>query len=122
MLGIDGDALNEENKENVEFLRCCKRYFEPNVSFTLKLFLAMNCPRIKNIFRFKLIDDHVQNFFMNLVDSIAKDREKNKIRRKDFLQLMLDLKQQELKCLTLSANESYEKIKRIKMKIQKTKH
>lgn len=84
-------------------------YFKPLK--VIKFFLITLSPRLSKIMRFNLIDQSVNDFFTHLTEETIKYRENNHIRRNDFLQVLLDLKEQEFKAHFNKFSSSEEEIK-----------
>lgn len=49
------------------------------------------CPKLLEILKMRLIDKDVEDFMINVVEQTLELREKNKVVRKDFFQLLVQL-------------------------------
>lgn len=88
--GIDCNSLENPNSE---FRRHGKRHFEPDRLESFKLLgVLMLSRKILTAFRVKQTNGELEKFFMNIVKETVKHREKNNVERKDFMQLLLQLK------------------------------
>lgn len=90
--GINCNSLKNPNSEFREF---GKKIFQAPESFSEKLknILIQILPKNALVaLRIKKMDIDVESFFMNVVQKTVNYREKNNIQRKDFMQLLLQLK------------------------------
>ncbi|XP_070493750.1 probable cytochrome P450 6a13 [Chironomus tepperi] len=97
--GLDIHCLG--NPDN-EFRRVTKFVFDPPVLFNLKNFMIFALPTVAKFFNMVLSPQFVTDFFMNTVRANMEYREKNNVRRNDFFQLLLDIKNSDV---GLSFNE-----------------
>lgn len=84
----------------------CNTFKEPNSPFRvygqkfftvtklkgLRIALASSFPAIGRLLKIRIIDKDVTEFFTKIVEDTVTYREKNNYRRNDFLQLLIDLK------------------------------
>lgn len=86
------------NEPNNEFRQKCSKAFAINGK--LKQFTHRFAPKwfLKAI-SFKQNDPTVEKFFFDLVESTIKYREENNVIRKDFLQMLIELKNTGMKIL-----------------------
>ncbi|CAG9827993.1 unnamed protein product [Diabrotica balteata] len=88
--GIDCNSLKDPNSE---FRQFGKKVFEITSWRRLKRQMSTNLPKwFLDFIRLKMIDRELEDFFMGIVKSTVSFREKNNIYRRDFLHLMLQLK------------------------------
>nr|QTM97422.1 Cytochrome P450 [Sitophilus oryzae] len=85
--GIECNSL--EDPENI-FRKVGKRVIEPKLSKFI--FTSLFPWRLLGKLKYKRSGNAVANFFINLVQDTIKHRESNRIYRKDFMQLLLELK------------------------------
>ncbi|KAK9505569.1 hypothetical protein O3M35_009589 [Rhynocoris fuscipes] len=87
-------GLEPNTADNEEFLKTSKKIFLPYVPLKLKvkIALALMFPFLKKFYRFNFVDQEVEHFLINMVKNTVKYREENNIRRNDFLDLMIQLK------------------------------
>ncbi|GLG95813.1 Cytochrome P450 6k1, partial [Gryllus bimaculatus] len=64
--------------------------FEPSLSLAIRETVGMFIPQIDNII--KLPPTHVADFFIRVVKETVDYREKNNIKRNDFMQLLIELR------------------------------
>lgn len=90
--GLECNSLKDPNSE---FRRYGKRVFEPNTYENIKFMLYVVCPRrILKFFHMTITNKNVSEFFTNTVKEIVRYRETNNVKRKDFMDLMLQLKKE----------------------------
>ncbi|KAL7026335.1 hypothetical protein ACKWTF_013868 [Chironomus riparius] len=87
--GLDIKCLG--HPEN-EFRKIAKYIFDPPPWVNFKNFMIFSVPKIAKFFNMTLNPQFVTDFFMNTVRDNMEYREKNNIRRNDFFQLLLDIK------------------------------
>lgn len=68
------------------------RIFNRTKLENLKFTITMNFPSLGRLLRFKQLDPTLTEFFTKVVVDSVKYREKNNIQRQDFLQLLIDMK------------------------------
>lgn len=86
--GIDCNSLEYPNSE---FHEMGKRFFNTQPG-GLKRLLLTNCIKLGRMMRLKVVDEKVSNFFLRIVKETVNFREKNNIRRNDFMDLLIQLK------------------------------
>lgn len=100
--GIECNSL--KNPES-EFRRYGRKNFDPNTYERIKAMLLMITPnRILHALRVKQTNNEIEHFFMNVIHKTVEYRETNNIYRKDFMHLLLQLKNNG----TLAENENLE--------------
>lgn len=87
--GIDVDAVKDPNNELRVFGR---RMFESSVWNAGRLLLSFFLPKLMSVLRIKCVDDCVEKFVMSVVKQNLDYREKNNVIRKDFFQLLIQLR------------------------------
>ncbi|CAH1159589.1 unnamed protein product [Phaedon cochleariae] len=88
--GIDCNSL--ENPDS-EFRQYGRKIFQFDLVRRIKGMIVMVIPRqILVMIGFKQMDPDIEKFFMKVVKDTVRYREANNIHRKDFMQLMLQLK------------------------------
>lgn len=87
--GIECNSLEDESAKFLEM--GLKVFQQPRNSF-LKQLLAVTYPEIARKFGIKIVRDDVSEFFMNVVRDVVDYREKNDVKRNDFMDLLLQLK------------------------------
>lgn len=89
IFGIDCNSF--KNKEN-PFALYAKKIFEPTLIENLRSLLIFGCPSLARFFRMRVTPPDVAKFFWKLTDDAVTHRENNNITRNDFLQLLIDMK------------------------------
>ncbi|KAF2906077.1 hypothetical protein ILUMI_00104 [Ignelater luminosus] len=83
---------NSLNNPNSEFRKYGKKVFEVEGVQAIKCFLSLCFPSILHFFNAALIQKDVTNFFMGVVKEAVDYRETNNIIRKDFMHLLIQLR------------------------------
>lgn len=90
--GIDNDCINDPN--NI-FRKMGQKVFEPSFKQMTQDILAIFVPQLLMSLKLKQIPQDIEDFFMSVVKQSIDSREKNKeLERKDFMQLLIQLKNQ----------------------------
>lgn len=87
--GIDIDAINNRNNE---FRVCGRKIFEPSLWNIIRGLISIVQPKLLSILRIKSVDQSVEDFIKSVVEQNIEYREKNNVSRKDFFQLLLQLR------------------------------
>lgn len=87
--GIENDCINDRDHS---FYTNGIDFFKPTPRNIFRFLLFQYMPSAMKYFRIKFAPDNVDKFFMNLVREIIDYREKNKVTRNDFMDLMIKLK------------------------------
>ncbi|GLV42883.1 Cytochrome P450 6a18 [Carabus blaptoides fortunei] len=87
--GLDCNSLKDPE---TEFRRYGKKVFSFNFRDAILNFLANNCPFILRLFKIPLTSPDITDFFMNALKQTVDYREKNNVHRRDFLDLLIRLK------------------------------
>jgi cytochrome P450 family 6 len=86
--GIEIDSINEPNHL---FRVMGKRVFELNFKNGLRSLRTFLIPNVRIFKRFKILDQDVEKFFIDLVRDTIDYREKNDVKRNDLMQLMIQM-------------------------------
>lgn len=90
--GIDNDCINE--KDNI-FRRMGAKFFEPTLKHRIKNVIQFfGGPHLFYKLRLKACDKDVEDFMFSYVKETVECRESNNYTRNDFLQLLIQLKNQ----------------------------
>jgi cytochrome P450 family 6 len=90
--GIENDCINDP--ENT-FRKMGLKINQPTFKQAFQNIVASFLPELANFLKFKQVPQDVEDFFMSLVKDTIEYREKNKnYVRKDFMQLLIQLKNQ----------------------------
>ncbi|KAK4873113.1 hypothetical protein RN001_015142 [Aquatica leii] len=87
--GIEADSLNNPNSQ---VKKNATEYFRSSIRNTILLLIGMINPRILSFFRINFVSKKVTNFFINLMEETVDYREANNVIRKDFIHLLLQIK------------------------------
>ncbi|GAB0099408.1 hypothetical protein DMENIID0001_152640 [Sergentomyia squamirostris] len=87
--GIEVDSISEPNHK---FRENGKKPFAPTLKNGLRNALFMLLPRVAEIIKMKTVDDDYEEFIFQVVTQTINHREQNNIQRKDFMQLLLQLR------------------------------
>lgn len=87
--GIDINCI--ENPDT-SFRRYGRKFFALNLKNGLRFAAMLLLPKFMKIFKIRAIDRDIEDFMMALVKNTLEHREKNNIVRKDFFQLLLQLR------------------------------
>lgn len=87
-----GLECNSFKDPNNPFRLMGNRIFNRTKLENLKFTITMNFPSLARLLRFKQLDPTLTEFFTKVVVDSVKYREKNNVQRQDFLQLLIDMK------------------------------
>jgi len=87
--GIECNCLKNEH---AEFRQWGKKIFEPSLRRVVIGLLSGIAPVVLDILKLSNIDPTVSKYFRNMVQETVEYREKNNVKRNDFLQLLIQLK------------------------------
>ncbi|XP_025831659.1 probable cytochrome P450 6a14 [Agrilus planipennis] len=92
--GIDCNCLKDPN---TEFRAIGKKTVEVGIKESLVQAAFVASPKIVDLFKLKITNSEVETFIMNIVRETIEYREKNNFARNDFMQLLMNLRHQEIK-------------------------
>ncbi|XP_063929830.1 cytochrome P450 6a8-like [Zophobas morio] len=87
-----GIECNSFKHPDAEFRKMGKEIFQYSIWGSLKAFVSMNLPKLSLQLGITSVTKEVQNFFTGIVTDTVNMRHDNNIRRNDFLQILMDLK------------------------------
>lgn len=87
--GIQNDCINEPNNQ---FRLTSLKVLDPNFTNNMRILAAIFLPKICEIFKLKMFDKEVSNFFIDITKQTINYRKEHNIHRNDFLQLFMQLK------------------------------
>lgn len=87
-----GLECNSLKNPHAEFRLMGKRAFTQTPIDALKMIIIRSFPSLARLLRLGVFAGSVSNFFKKVVEDTIEYRERNKISRKDFLQLLIQLK------------------------------
>ncbi len=91
--GLEFNALKDPESQ---FRKMGKRIFEPTAKAIVVGLLRLLCPPLVQLLKLSETPSTVQNFFFDLLRRTEEFRKNETNRRNDFMQLMLDIRDQEL--------------------------
>ena len=89
--GIENDCIND--RENI-FRKMGMKIFDTNFAQVARIFLTTFLPKLMLFLKIKNVSQEIEDFIMSVVRQSIQLREKDKVERKDFMQLMIQLKNQ----------------------------
>ncbi|XP_049830251.1 cytochrome P450 6k1-like [Schistocerca gregaria] len=87
--GIDVDS---QHNPEAEFRQWGRRFFQTSLRSYLTLSLGFSNPKLRTLLPLPFTPKDIADYFTRVVDDTVKHREKTGIIRKDFMQLMIQLK------------------------------
>lgn len=87
--GIDVDTINDPQHV---MRQMGVKVFEPNLIAGLRFFSSFFTPKLSEMFKFKFVNDEIENFFTSIIIENVNCREKNDFQRNDLLQTLIQLK------------------------------
>lgn len=87
--GLECNSLKDPD---AEFRKYGKRVFDLSRFESVKRMLQRMFPTIAKLFGLRQVDPEMTEFFMKVVADTIDYREKNNIKRNDFLQLLINIK------------------------------
>ena len=87
--GIECNCLKNEN---AEFRQWGRKIFEPSLKQLIIMMLSGIAPIVLDTLKLSPIDSEISKYFRNMVQETVEYREKNNVKRNDFLQLLIQLK------------------------------
>lgn len=96
VIGSCAFGLECNGFSNIEspFKTYSKKLFNTTFMQTIKLTLVRTFPSVAKSLHLRLISEDVSTFYMKVVKDSVKYREKNNINKSDFLQILINLKNQ----------------------------
>lgn len=87
--GIDVDTIKNPNND---FRICGRKIFESSFRNAIRISLNFIAPKMMSVFRIKSVDESVEKFIKSVVKQNLEYREQNNVTRKDFFQLLIQLR------------------------------
>nr|BAN21142.1 cytochromeP450 [Riptortus pedestris] len=88
--GIEPESIvNPDNK----FRQMGKKFFKPSYYIYFLVFLRFSFPKLLMKLKIKTVPEDIDDFFTNLFLDVLEHRRKSGVARKDFIQLLLQLKE-----------------------------
>lgn len=89
--GIENDCINEPNHI---FRRMGAKFFEPNLKNGIRAFFNFFGKELFHKLKLKTVDDDVEEFIFSIMKQTIEHREKTHLVRNDFMQALIQLKNQ----------------------------
>lgn len=87
--GIDVNTIENPNND---FRKYGRQIFELSFQNALRQTLNFVAPKLMSIFKIHIVDREVEDFIFGIVEQNLEYREKNNVTRKDFFQLLIQLR------------------------------
>ncbi|PSN38875.1 Cytochrome P450 6k1 [Blattella germanica] len=87
-----GIQCNSLKNPDCEFREWGKKAFKMTVPQMIIAFLSVVAPSVMDFFNLSMFDKEVSKYFRKMVKETVEYREKNNVKRNDFLQLLIQLK------------------------------
>lgn len=97
-----GLNCNSFKNPDSDFVKYGNRIFNPTVLEAAKGFLTLALPKLAKLLRLVTTPADSAKFYMKVVEDTVRYREQNKVRRNDFMQILIDLKNSDEDSLTLT--------------------
>jgi cytochrome P450 family 28 len=89
IFGIDAESFTKEKPEIREMGR---KLLAPSTSLFVKIFIVTTFPILKHFIKIQFTENHVQQFFVDLMKQALKYREDNNVQREDYLDHVIQLR------------------------------
>lgn len=89
--GIENDCINEPDHI---FRRMGAKFFEPNFSNGFRNTIMLALPKLFHKLKLKTVNRDVEEFVLSIIKQTIEYRETNNFARNDFMQLLIQLKNQ----------------------------
>lgn len=87
--GLDIDCFKDPNNE---FREKGSRLFQSNIRNTFRLAISFLCPMLTRLIGIRFVDKDISDFMVDAVRQNLEYREKNHIVRKDYFQLLMQIR------------------------------
>ena len=91
--GIECNCLKNEN---AEFRKWGRKIFEPSLKQIVIGILSGVAPVVLDSLKISTLDSDISKYFLSMVQETVEYRETNNVKRNDFLQLLIQLKNKDL--------------------------
>ncbi|PNF31791.1 putative cytochrome P450 6a14 [Cryptotermes secundus] len=88
--GIECNCLNNDD---AEFRQWGRKIFEPSIQRIIIGILSAVAPVVLDKLKLSIFDSDVSKYFLKMVQETVEYREKNNVKRNDFMQLLIQLKE-----------------------------
>lgn len=100
-----GLECNSFNEDDSVFRKYGRKLLNPTPAQIIRTTFIITFPKLSGFLGIKQMSPDTENFFMNMVKDTVEYREKTKFTRNDFMQLLINLKNQEADGSNLTINE-----------------
>jgi cytochrome P450 family 6 len=87
-----GIQCNCLKNPDAEFREWGRKAFAPSVKNSIITFVALTVPRLLSVLKLTTLDPTISKYFRNMVEETVNYRERNNIKRNDFMQLLIQIK------------------------------
>lgn len=87
--GIENDCINDPDHI---FRRMAAKNFDVTWRTTLRNIISIFAPKLFHLLKLKIVEPDVEEFIFSIVKQTVDYRKKNNVERKDFMQLLIQLK------------------------------
>ncbi|XP_069672104.1 probable cytochrome P450 6a13 [Periplaneta americana] len=87
-----GIQCNCLKNPDAEFRQWGRKIFEPSLRSAIIALLSSIAPSLLKVLKFRGLDPNISKYFRRMVEDTVKYRESNNIKRNDFMQLLIQLK------------------------------
>jgi cytochrome P450 family 6 len=87
-----GIQCNCLKNPDAEFRQWGRKIFEPSIRNSILSFLIATVPSVLSVLKLKPLDPKVSKYFRSMVEDTVNYRERNNIKRNDFMQLLIHIK------------------------------
>jgi cytochrome P450 family 6 len=91
-----GIQCNCLQNPDADFRNWGRKIFEPTLKKRFIRTVELALPSLSRLFGLRIAPDDISNYFLNMVKKTVEYREKNGVKRNDFMELMLQLKNKTL--------------------------
>jgi cytochrome P450 family 6 len=87
-----GIQCNCLKNPNAEFREWGRKIFQPSIRNSIVSFIAQTIPSLLDVLKVRALDRKISTYFRNMVQDTVHYRESNNIKRNDFMQLLIQIK------------------------------
>lgn len=87
--GLDCNSFKEDD---AAFRKLGREFLNPVPKDLIRMLFVYSFPRLARLFKVKSVKPEIEKFFMNIVKDTVEYRERTKSTRNDFMQLLINLK------------------------------
>lgn len=89
--GVDTDCINNPNHI---FRKMGAKMLDSSIAKDLRQFMALLMPNLPKYLPMRFVAKDIEDFFLSVVNQTIEHREKNNVSRNDFMQLLMQLRNQ----------------------------